>query len=159
VKYRHLGRISPPSSNIERGQPVSWVDLDECDACGAIVSNPQAHTDWHAATGYAIASDNGFMWEPPALGRLPGSIYANANRTNADTTEARLRRHLEAIFATPCTCRRFRCRGCRCNDLCPTTAGLACPKHADTCPACIAEHALHLAGDHPAAATRTTSPT
>lgn len=69
------------------------------------------------------------------------------------------RRHLAAIFRGPCTCTHhwcLRCIACRIRVPRRTMAGgwmistlaIECPRHADTCNACIAEHGLICIGDH-----------
>jgi hypothetical protein len=75
----------------------------------------------------------------------------NGNRAAAASPEDRLRSHLRAIFAFPCTCYQHACPKCR--EATKAYGGNSddpdpCVVHEASCQACIAEHALYLDGYH-----------
>lgn len=70
-------------------------------------------------------------------------------------------RHLIAIFHGPCTCTRHWCLRCLLQNipwprrawgggwLLGRMSYRECPRHFNSCPACIAEHGAMCMGDHP----------
>ena len=91
--------------------------------------------------------------KPPAWVSSPFYWAGTGNRAAAETQEDRYRRLLTAIFRGPCRCWRLSWwRPCCLRNARRYGWGDPCTRHQSRCPACIAEHALHLTGDHPTAA-------